>query len=128
MATKMHLSFFIFATIISIAWEPASSVTIHTVGDTLGWNLPSYPSFYTDWAEKRTFAVGDVLVFQYHTALNTVCHVSKTDYDNCTTKNSIATYFMGNSYVTLDKPGDYYFLSSVGKHCEAGQKLWIHVA
>ncbi|KAH1235716.1 Cucumber peeling cupredoxin [Glycine max] len=38
-----------------------NSITTHIVGDKLGWNMPSYPGFYDEWAKKKTFAVGDVL-------------------------------------------------------------------
>lgn len=67
-------------------------------------------------------------IFQYKPGLNTVAQIgSKEDYGNCSSLNVIRTHFFGNSRVTLDKPGDYFFFSSVGKHCEAGQKLWVTV-
>ncbi|XP_061337844.1 mavicyanin-like [Gastrolobium bilobum] len=127
MAEKMHLSFFVFAMIGCITLDSVSSTTTHIVGDNLGWNLPPHQGFFADWAKNKTFAVGDVLLFQYNPGLNTVVQVNKEDYDNCTSKNTMYTYFKGNSTVTLEKPGDYYFFSSVGKHCEAGQKLWVNV-
>lgn len=52
---------------------------------------------------------------------------NKEDYENCITKNVIETYFNGNSGLTLEEAGDYYFFSSVGKHCEAGVKLHVTV-
>ncbi|KAL2342697.1 hypothetical protein Fmac_003982 [Flemingia macrophylla] len=126
MAVKMHLSFFIFATIGCMLLVSVSSTT-HIVGDKMGWNVPISPKFYEEWAQKRTFVVGDILLFQYHTGLNTVILVGKDDYDNCTTRNIIHIYFRGNSSIPLKKPGDYFFFSSVGKHCEAGQKLHVTV-
>ncbi|TKY60698.1 Early nodulin protein 1 [Spatholobus suberectus] len=127
MAVKMHLSFFIFATIGCMLLVSVSSTATHVVGDKLGWNLPSYSGFYADWAKKRAFAVGDALLFQYHPGLNTVVQVNKDDYEHCTTRNTLHTYFRGNSTVTLGRAGDYFFFSSVGKHCEAGQKLQVTV-
>ncbi|XP_020223267.1 stellacyanin [Cajanus cajan] len=126
MAVKMHLSFFIFATIGSMQLVSVSSTT-HIVGDNLGWNVPNSPTFYKEWAQNRTFVVGDVLLFQYNPGLNTVILVEKSDYDSCTTKKILHTYFRGNSSVTLDRVGDYYFFSSVGMHCEFGQKLHVDV-
>ncbi|RDX95346.1 Early nodulin-like protein 1, partial [Mucuna pruriens] len=133
MGVKMHLNIFIFATIICMLLVSVSSKATHIVGNKIGWNIPSYPGFFADWAKDRTFVVGDFLqdgnmaVFVYHPGLNTVVQVDKNGYDNCSTRNTIYTYFKGNSSVPLEKPGDYFFFSSVGKHCEAGQKLWINV-
>ncbi|KAG5030021.1 hypothetical protein JHK87_013535 [Glycine soja] len=123
----MHLSFFILATIGCMPLVSVSSTT-HVVGHKLGWNLPSYPGFYDDWAKKQTFVVGDVLLFQYHPGQNTVVQVDKNDYDHCTTRNILHTYFRGNSSATLEKPGDYFYFSSVGKHCDFGQKLHVTVS
>ncbi|KAJ1405944.1 Phytocyanin domain [Sesbania bispinosa] len=102
-------------------------MTTHIVGDHAGWNLPSCQEFYEDWAKKRTFAIGDILLFKYNPGLNTVVQVNKEDYECCTTKNTIHTYFDGNTAFTLDKAGEYFFYSSVGRHCEAGLKLRVTV-
>ena len=126
MAKKMHISFLIFALIGCIVFESVNSTT-HIVGDRLGWSMPHYPGYFKDWAHNKKFAVGDVLLFQYNPGLSTVVQVSKDDYGNCTTRHKIDTYFRGNSSVVLDKPGDYYFFCTVGKRCEAGQKLWVNV-
>ncbi|CAI8619536.1 unnamed protein product [Vicia faba] len=126
MAEKMHLSFIIFVMTGFIIFVYVNSTT-HLVGDKLGWNLPGYPKYYQDWANNHTFVVGDKLVFQYHPGIGTVLHVNKEDFDNCTNRNTIRTYFRGNSTVPLDRPGDYYFFCSVGKRCELGQKLWVRV-
>ncbi|MCH89004.1 early nodulin-like protein 1-like, partial [Trifolium medium] len=83
--------------------------------------------YFEDWSKNKTFVVGDILVFQYNPGMSTVVQVDKNDYGNCTSRNTIQTYFRGNSSVVLDKPGDFYFFCSVGKRCEAGQKLWVNV-
>lgn len=49
-----------FVVMVVILTEGAAAVT-HTVGDTTGWTIPSTPSFYDDWADNKTFSVGDVL-------------------------------------------------------------------
>ncbi|BAT73006.1 hypothetical protein LR48_Vigan11g020400 [Vigna angularis] len=127
MSLKMQLGLLMFGTIGSMLLESVSCKNVHVVGDQLGWNIPSRQNFFDDWAKKKTFVVGDQLVFQYHPGLNTVVKVNKEDYENCTTKNVIETYFNGNSSVTLEEAADYYFFSSVGKHCEAGVKLHVTV-
>ena len=32
----------------------------YLVGDSFGWNVPPNSSYYTIWASKRTFYVGDM--------------------------------------------------------------------
>ena len=68
-----------------------------------------------------------IAVFAYRPGLNTVVQIEKNDFDHCTSRNTIATYFQGDTSVTLDKPGDYFFFCSVGKRCEAGQRLKVTV-
>ncbi|WJX54036.1 hypothetical protein P8452_39965 [Trifolium repens] len=126
MAKKMNLSFLMFVMIGCIIFVSVSSTT-HIVGDSLGWSMPNYIGYFEDWSKNKTFAVGDTLVFQYNPGMSTVVQVDKNDYGNCTSRNTLRTYFRGNSSVVLDKPGDYYFFCSVGKRCEAGQKLWVNV-
>ncbi|KAK7399132.1 hypothetical protein VNO78_10308 [Psophocarpus tetragonolobus] len=129
MGVKKNVSLIMLSTIgwLVLGLGRVSSTTSHIVGEEMGWNLPPYPGFYDEWAKKRSFAVGDVLVFRYHAGLNTVVMVDRNDYEQCTSKNILRTFFLGNSSVTLEKPGDFFFFSSVGKHCEAGQKLHIIV-
>ncbi|CAJ1937307.1 unnamed protein product [Sphenostylis stenocarpa] len=117
-----------FVDVGSIGWTLLVTVNcakVHVVGDKLGWNVPFEPGFFDEWAKKNTFVVDDELLFQYHQQLDTVEVVEKDDYENCTNTKVIRSLVLGNSTVPLEKPGDYYFFSSVGKHCEAGQKLHI---
>ncbi|KAK7369760.1 hypothetical protein VNO80_11804 [Phaseolus coccineus] len=127
MSVKMQLSLLMFGTIGSMLLVSVSCKNVYVVGDKLGWNIPSQKGFFDDWAKSKTFAVGDQLLFQYRPGLNTVVMVDKEDYDNCATMRIKRTFIVGNSPVTLEKPGDYYFFSSVGKHCENGLKLHITV-
>ncbi|MED6183540.1 hypothetical protein PIB30_038766 [Stylosanthes scabra] len=127
MASKLSLSLFMLVMSGCIVSYVSSQKTIHIVGDSLGWIAPKYTGFYHDWVKNRKFSVGDQLLFNYIPGLNTVVQVEKEDYDHCSMKNTLAEYFMGNTIFTLNKPGEYYFISSVGRHCEANQKLKITV-
>ncbi|XP_019422654.1 PREDICTED: mavicyanin-like [Lupinus angustifolius] len=127
MSKKMFLQFLIFFMSGCIVLAQIKSTT-HFVGDDKGWCSPPNPGFYDQWTKGRKFTVGDVIVFQYNPGLNTVAQVgTRDDYEHCSGTNIIQTYFFGKTAITLDKPGDYFFFSSVGKHCEAGQKLMISV-
>lgn len=107
----------------------SASAMTHIVGGAFGWRAPenNKTSFYADWAFPRTFGVGDQLVFPYRPGSGNVVVVNKEDFDACTQKNVIYMYFNGPTTVSLTKPGDYYYYSGVGKHCEFGQKLHINV-
>ncbi|ESW32132.1 hypothetical protein PHAVU_002G295800 [Phaseolus vulgaris] len=128
MSVKMQLGLLMFGTIGSMLLVSVSCKNVYVVGDKLGWNIPSQTGFFDDWAKNKTFVVGDELLFQYHPGLNTVVMVDKEDYENCATMRIIRSFINGNSPVVLDKPGDNYFFSSIGKHCENGVKLHIVVA
>ncbi|KAI4315506.1 hypothetical protein L6164_028306 [Bauhinia variegata] len=124
----MHLNFFLFALIGCIMTSSVISTTNHVVGDAVGWNLPPNPTFYSNWAKKKVFRVGDILEFPYSPGLSNVVQVRKEDFDVCSMRSDIKQYYEGNSKVTLDKSGDFYFFCSVGKHCEFGQKLHVTVS
>ncbi|KAM5572248.1 umecyanin-like [Rosa sericea] len=106
------------------AFYPAT----HIVGGGFGWTVPeNNKTFYADWSAPRTFGVGDKLVFPFRSGTGNVVMVDKEDYEDCTQKTTIAFYYLGPTTVELSKPGDYYFYSGTGKHCEAGQKLHVKV-
>jgi len=105
----------------------STSALIHVVGGTDGWEIPPNVTFFADWAKPRTFGVGDKLVFPYRMGAHNVLQVSKADYDNCGHDNVINMFYKGPTVVQLNATGDYYFYSSVGTHCELGQKLHVHV-
>lgn len=60
MAEKLNLSFILFVMTGCIIFESVNSAT-HIVGGKVGWNLPSYYSFFEDWSKNQTFIVGDQL-------------------------------------------------------------------
>ncbi|KAJ7952108.1 Cucumber peeling cupredoxin-like protein [Quillaja saponaria] len=126
MALKMYRTLFVVAAISSVMVSVSASTT-HVVGDQQGWILPDNPNFYADWAKNKTFAVGDKLAFHYKAGSNNVVEVSKEDYEGCTVRNLLNTYYKGETVLTLDREGDYYYFCEVGKHCEAGQKLHVTV-
>ncbi|MYY57405.1 hypothetical protein FYL21_10235, partial [Lactobacillus salivarius] len=103
------------------------SAATHVVGDRTGWTIPSSPSFYSDWASRQTFAVGDVLVFNFPANQHTVAAVTKANYDSCGTTNTIGAV-MSNppANVTLTA-GTHYYVCTIGTHCAGGQKLAVTV-
>ena len=50
-------SFIVLTALIMGATEAAE----YNVGDSLGWRFPPNESYYSDWANNKTFFVGDKL-------------------------------------------------------------------
>ncbi|GMJ15658.1 hypothetical protein HRI_005235000 [Hibiscus trionum] len=100
----------------------------YTVGDSTGWTIPTgNTDFYDDWADNKTFVVGDVLVFNFTTGQHNVAEVTEAAYDACSVANPISTLSTGPARITLNRTGDHYFVCAFPSHCSAGQKLSVEV-
>ncbi|KAJ6846533.1 putative blue copper protein [Iris pallida] len=119
MAMASVLFVFLFAASVG-----CSSAALHTVGDKQGWTIMGTPN-YTAWSEKKTFHVGDTLLFVYNNTFHNVVEVKKSDYDACTEKSAIATYTTGNDSITIKTAGTHYYLCGFPGHCSIGQKVEI---
>ncbi|KAI3421472.1 Phytocyanin domain-containing protein, partial [Psidium guajava] len=105
----------------------SASAMLHVVGGRQGWDVPDNVTFYQDWAKPRTFGVGDQLIFPYRPGSNNLLIVKKKDYEACDMSDPIDIYYMGPTILNLTAVGDYYYVSSSGRHCEYGQRLHITV-
>ncbi|MCL7045590.1 hypothetical protein MKW94_030388 [Papaver nudicaule] len=128
MASRMS-SMFMLIVVAATVFQCATAQTSHVVGDSQGWIIPASPSFYSTWASKQTFKVGDSLVFNFAAGMHTAAEVSKADYDSC---NSAATPIgslltASPSTIRLATAGNHYYICTVGGHCSAGQKVSINV-
>ncbi|KAF3973643.1 hypothetical protein CMV_002956 [Castanea mollissima] len=97
----------------------ATAAQTYLVGDSFGWNVPPNSSYYTIWASKRTFYVGDLLTFNW-TGSHTVgiSHI-QAEYDNCKKDPGEVLSSSGTS-------GSFYFYCTVDDHCGSGQKFAIN--
>ncbi|ESW07749.1 hypothetical protein PHAVU_010G155900 [Phaseolus vulgaris] len=112
--------------LMSVQNTEAQSVFV--VGDATGWTTPQDSSTYQSWASDNTFAVGDILIFNFQTTQHNVVQVSEESYTSCTSSNPIGTvYNTGPVNVTLNRTGQHYYICSIGQHCTRGQKLAINV-
>ncbi|KAJ4871551.1 Early nodulin-like protein 2 [Raphanus sativus] len=96
------------------------------VGGSGAW-VPNPPEDYGSWAGKGRFLVHDTLYFTYAKGADSVLEVSKADYDGCNTKNPIKRADDGNSEISLDRSGPFYFISGNEDNCKKGQKLTVVV-
>ncbi|CAA7403999.1 unnamed protein product [Spirodela intermedia] len=124
-SSSSALPFFILVVVYAATGALAATFE---VGDNQIWSIPSSPSYYTDWASRQTFAVGDSLVFNFNNGAHDVLEVTRANYDDCTTSNPIATYTTGPATVELTAAGTRYFICGVNGHCSAGQKMTLTVA
>ncbi|KAK9091438.1 hypothetical protein Sjap_024615 [Stephania japonica] len=96
----------------------------HVVGGDEGWTqVPNYG----DWAQGRTFHVGDTLLFNYDENLHSVIQVNETAYEDCIKEPNLATFSSGNGPFRLAEVGRQWYICGVGDHCEHGQRLSINV-
>ncbi|CAA7407449.1 unnamed protein product [Spirodela intermedia] len=124
-SSSSALLFLILAVVYSATGALAATFQ---VGDNQMWSIPSSSSYYTDWANGQTFAVGDSLVFNFNTGAHDVLEVTRANYDACTTSNPIMTHNTGPATVELTAAGTRYFICGVNGHCSAGQKMALTVA
>ncbi|KAL2944095.1 Uclacyanin 1 [Bienertia sinuspersici] len=98
--------------------------TTYMVGDTSGWDISTN---LDSWKTGKKFVVGDVLAFQYSSSTDSVCEVTKKEFDSCETTNALQQSTSGNTTFPLTKPGDRYFVCCNRLYCLGGMKLHIHV-
>ncbi|XP_021741366.1 umecyanin-like [Chenopodium quinoa] len=97
------------------------------VGDDAAWKVPDSPTFYSSWASKHTFIVGDTLVFNFMNGSHTVALVNKDAYETCNTSNVISVKTQSPVRVPLQKIGQLHFMCTIDGHCSSGLKLAINI-
>ncbi|KAH6822951.1 hypothetical protein C2S53_017827 [Perilla frutescens var. hirtella] len=96
------------------------------VGGRDGWVLNPFEN-YNHWAQRMRFQVNDTLLFKYQRGSESVLVVDKDDYEKCNTGNPILKLQDGNSIITFDRSGLFFFISGSKSNCANGQKLIIAV-
>ncbi|TXG69348.1 hypothetical protein EZV62_004283 [Acer yangbiense] len=116
---------------VVVLLKSAAAQTVHVVGDSMGWDVPNNgdTNAFNTWAATKQFVVGDILTFNFAPNSHDVQQVPKASYDACTSSNPIgALITTGPANVTLDSAGDHYYICTIGRHCQFGQKLSISVS
>lgn len=108
---------------------PASRTPVaYVVGDRLGWLVPpGGPIAYETWADDKTFAVGDILVFNFANGTQDVAEVTKSAYSGCDTTSPLRVISTSPARITLTSAGEHFYTSTYLRHCDLGQKLAINV-
>ncbi|PQQ08252.1 mavicyanin-like [Prunus yedoensis var. nudiflora] len=97
---------------------------VYRVGDSSGWSSGGLVD-YNEWTSTKDFHVGDTLLFSYNNQFHNVMQVTNQDYESCNPTSPIAVYTSGSDNITLDGPGNFYFLCGAPGHCQAGQRVEI---
>ncbi|KAF8392460.1 hypothetical protein HHK36_022802 [Tetracentron sinense] len=103
-----------------------SFAAVYKVGDSAGWTTLNNID-YNKWTAGKTFHLGDIILFEYHSDRHNVMQVSHSDYNSCNASSPIITYTTGNDSITVNMTGHYYFLCGIPTHCQVGQKVDIEV-
>ncbi|XP_062101725.1 early nodulin-like protein 15 [Humulus lupulus] len=116
--------------LFSLLFTISEAKEILVGGNSYSWSIPTSNETETllnKWAEKSRFRIGDTLVWKYDGEKDSVLEVSKEDYEACNTSRAMKEYKDGNTKVSLDRAGPFYFISGAKGHCEKGQKLIVVV-
>ncbi|KAI3421337.1 Phytocyanin domain-containing protein [Psidium guajava] len=118
-----------FLAVAMVACLGGAAATEYVVGGDRGWTAPPNitAGYYDEWAAGKNFTGGDSLKFVLN-GTHDFAPVSREEYDNCT---KVSLVFAGGEPLSYTLPanahGPYYFICTVGTHCENGQKLAINV-
>ncbi|XP_020874020.1 early nodulin-like protein 2 isoform X2 [Arabidopsis lyrata subsp. lyrata] len=124
---KMKSLSFFFTILLSLStFFTISDARKFKVGGSGAW-VPNPPENYESWSGRNRFLVHDTLYFSYAKGADSVVEVNKADYDACNSKNPIKRVDDGDSEISLDRYGPFYFISGNEDNCKKGQKLAVVV-
>ncbi|CAA7405088.1 unnamed protein product [Spirodela intermedia] len=117
----------LIAAIASVSGRLRCSAFDFDVGGDRGWAVPppNNTALYNHWASKNRFKIGDNLMFRYKK--DSVMVVTEEEYGRCNSEQPIVFYNNGETEMTLDHAGTYYFISGLREHCQKGQKMILKV-
>ncbi|CAL5041302.1 unnamed protein product [Urochloa decumbens] len=123
MARSLGLGLACFALLVA-----AASATQFRVGGQKGWSVPD-AGFepYNTWAGRLRFLIGDQLLFVYPKETDSVLLVEPAAYNACNASSYLKKFDDGNTVVTLDRSGPFFFISGNEANCRANEKLIVVV-
>ncbi|XXG79761.1 hypothetical protein AAC387_Pa09g0761 [Persea americana] len=99
------------------------------VGGSNGWTVPtdSKALSLNQWASTKRFQIGDTLLFVYQPRQDSVLHVNKDAYANCSTASFITRFTDGRTSFKFNESGPYYFISGIEENCHKNEKMKVIV-
>ncbi|KAF1874352.1 hypothetical protein Lal_00008557 [Lupinus albus] len=89
------------------------SATPFIVGDSSGWVIPPYPSYYSNWAHSHLMRVGDSLEFHFYHKLYNLVQVRQNNYDHCTTLEPVEIFNSSPAIIPLKEKGKLYLSDTI---------------
>ncbi|RDX95977.1 hypothetical protein CR513_21426, partial [Mucuna pruriens] len=103
------------------------SATNFTVGDSSGWVIPPYPTYYSNWSHSHLIRAGDSLEFKFNDKFYNLVQVSQQEYDHCTSLEPLRIFNSSPVILPLKERGVLFFICSISNYCCLGQKIVISV-
>ena len=91
----------------------------YPVGGAGGWTFN-----VAGWPKGKSFKAGDVLLFNYGSAVHNVVAVNRGGYSACTTPRGAKVYQTGKDQIKLVK-GQNFFICNLPGHCQSGMKIAV---
>ncbi|XP_022870797.1 early nodulin-like protein 3 [Olea europaea var. sylvestris] len=91
------------------------------------WTFLSSIDEFNKWAKKICFQIGDSLVLKYDSKTDSVLEVIEEDYKICNNTNPIKSHHDGETTISLEKLGPFFFIYVAKERVQNGQKLEVIV-
>ncbi|KAI4380517.1 hypothetical protein MLD38_006696 [Melastoma candidum] len=119
----------VVAAVVLVSWVlPLQGWEFEVGGEDASWKLPlCLQCTANGLTANNSSSEMSYLVWKYNRKSDSVLEVTKQDYDECNTRRPIATYKGGNTKMTLEHSGAFYFVSGAEGHCQKGQKVKVIV-
>ncbi|ESW16208.1 hypothetical protein PHAVU_007G137400 [Phaseolus vulgaris] len=119
--------FFLSFLAMFIAFFCHCSATKFTVGDSAGWIIPPYPTYYNNWTHSHFIRAGDSIEFQFDDKFYNLIQVSQQEYEHCTSLQPLRIFNSSPVILPLKERGELFFTCSISNYCCLGQKIMISV-
>ncbi|RYR37911.1 hypothetical protein HN873_029922 [Arachis hypogaea] len=121
------LSFSALLLLLAMNCHCSSAHTQFIVGDSAGWVIPPYPTYYTNWSHNHFFRVGDSLVFNFDPKFYNLMEVSEYEYEHCTSMEPLKVFNSSPAIIQLNQNASFFFVCTIANYCCLGQKLAVSV-
>ncbi|CAJ1976599.1 unnamed protein product [Sphenostylis stenocarpa] len=98
-----------------------------SVGDSAGWIIPPYPTFYNNWTHSHFIRAGDSIEFLFDDKFYNLIQVSQQEYEHCTSLEPLRIFNSSPVILPLKEKGVLFFTCSISNYCCLGQKIAISV-
>ncbi|CAA2998212.1 early nodulin 1 [Olea europaea subsp. europaea] len=117
----------LFSTVVFLLCVLSEAREFVIEGENNLWAVPSSIDEFNKWAEKTRFQIGDSVVLKYDSKTDSVLEVTEEDYKICNNANPIKSHHDGETTISLEKSGLFFFISGAEEYCQMGQKLEVMV-